>query len=63
MKIIIGLRNRFLKNDLGSLNLLTEVTMTMHQLMLTVTPATNRKPPKLEIQTMRRVPRRLLRQS
>jgi hypothetical protein len=59
MKIIIGLRKRFLKKDLGSLNVLMEVMMTTHQLMLTVTPATNWKPPKMMNPKKRRVPRRV----
>jgi hypothetical protein len=63
MKIIIGLRKRFLKKDLGSLNVLMEVMTTTHRLMLTVTPATNWKPPKLMNPKKRRVPRRVLKLS
>ena len=60
-KIIFGLRKGFLKKDLGSLNVMMEVMIT-HRFMLTVTPATNGKPPKLRIQKMR-VLRRVLRLS
>ena len=63
MKIIIRLRKQFPKKNLASLNVLMEVMMTTHLLMLTVTPATNWKPPKLMNPKKRRVPRRLLRLS
>ena len=51
-KIIFGLRKRFLKKDLASLNVQMEVMMTTHQLMST--PATNRQPPKSTTQKSRR---------
>ena len=51
-KIIFGLRKRFLKKDLASLNVQMEVMMTTHQLMST--PATNRQPSKSTTQKSRR---------
>jgi hypothetical protein len=60
MKIIFGLRKRFLKKDLASLNVQMEV-MTTHRLMLT--PATNRKLLTLRPQKMRRVLRKVPRPS
>jgi hypothetical protein len=59
MKIIVGLRMRFLKKGLTSLNVQMEVTT--HRLMST--PATNRKPLTLKPPKMRRVPRKVLRPS
>ena len=62
-KIIFGLRKRFLKERLTSLNVQKEVMMTTHRLMSTpATPAMNRKPLKLRTRKLR-VPRRVLRLS